>query len=467
MTTELTTPRRSTRRLAAAVLATVAFLATMLAAPPASAREPLVVDDDRQQCASAAFTSVGEALEQAVDGDLIQVCPGTYREQLRVTKSVRIIGSADAVGRLDCFAESPSVLDTTQVAVLEPPDPSNTDAIEPLMTLDADNVELAGLVLHNVVDETEDRDASGLYPFYIPAVATTDAYSGYRVHHNAFLSNTLAVEFGSSGATRSSVEGNCLRDNDWAVANQRFELRNAVVGSNATFRTHVIAYEIGWGYRTAASVTVRGNVSRLDAITMLFENTMASRVTGNTITSASVTGIGVAGGNTDIRITDNNIAGPGPSTGVPVGIRFTSPGSTVPARSSGVEVRGNTISGLKTTNAVGTVFGVGVSLGVNALNGATFTGNTMFDNAQSGLVISNGNTNNVVRGTRSDNNGTYGIRVAANTSGNLFQGNHMYGNTIADAIDETDPNVADGIQLRNRWLGNDCATDLPAGAICG
>ena len=43
----------------------------------------------------------------------------------------------------------------------------------------------------------------------------------------------------------------------------------------------------------------------------------------------------------------------------------------------------------------------------------------------------------------------------------------MIGNGLADARDDTDPNVADGIQLLSTWIDNTCATDLPNDAICG
>src|SRR5580693_6495228 len=57
----------------------------------------LLVDNDKIQCPSAAFTSIQDAIDAANPGSLIRVCPGTYREQLSVTKSLSIAGDNGAI----------------------------------------------------------------------------------------------------------------------------------------------------------------------------------------------------------------------------------------------------------------------------------------------------------------------------------------------------------------------------------
>src|ERR1700676_3465112 len=52
----------------------------------------LVVDDDRVQCPNAGFTSIQAAVNAATAGDRINVCPGSYREQVRVNKPLTIRG---------------------------------------------------------------------------------------------------------------------------------------------------------------------------------------------------------------------------------------------------------------------------------------------------------------------------------------------------------------------------------------
>jgi nitrous oxidase accessory protein NosD len=56
----------------------------------------LVVDDD-SQCPGARFTTIQGAVDAADPGDRIRVCPGTYNEQIDITKPLRIIGDSAVV----------------------------------------------------------------------------------------------------------------------------------------------------------------------------------------------------------------------------------------------------------------------------------------------------------------------------------------------------------------------------------
>jgi len=57
----------------------------------------LLVHDDKVQCPAATFTSIQDAINAANPGSLIRVCPGTYREELSVTKSLSIVGDNGAI----------------------------------------------------------------------------------------------------------------------------------------------------------------------------------------------------------------------------------------------------------------------------------------------------------------------------------------------------------------------------------
>lgn len=64
----------------------------LCSALPASGAHRLIVDDDRAQCRDAEFTSIQAAVEAAVPGQTILVCPGTYREQVTIrTDNLRLI----------------------------------------------------------------------------------------------------------------------------------------------------------------------------------------------------------------------------------------------------------------------------------------------------------------------------------------------------------------------------------------
>jgi hypothetical protein len=55
-----------------------------IGATPASAKQHLV-DDDKAQCPKADFTSIQAAVNAASPGDKVNVCPGEYEEQVRVS----------------------------------------------------------------------------------------------------------------------------------------------------------------------------------------------------------------------------------------------------------------------------------------------------------------------------------------------------------------------------------------------
>ena len=46
-----------------------------------------IVDDDHAQCPNAAFSRIQDAVDAAPPGSQIKVCPGTYPEQVRITKN--------------------------------------------------------------------------------------------------------------------------------------------------------------------------------------------------------------------------------------------------------------------------------------------------------------------------------------------------------------------------------------------
>ncbi|MEA2172992.1 MAG: hypothetical protein QOD00_584 [Blastocatellia bacterium] len=52
----------------------------------------LTVDDDHVQCPRAQYSSIQAAVLAARPGDRINVCPGTYREQVKITKSLSVQG---------------------------------------------------------------------------------------------------------------------------------------------------------------------------------------------------------------------------------------------------------------------------------------------------------------------------------------------------------------------------------------
>ena len=56
----------------------------------------LLVDDNGVQCPTASFTSINAAIAAASTDDIIQVCAGSYNEDVAVNKSVKLRGAGSA-----------------------------------------------------------------------------------------------------------------------------------------------------------------------------------------------------------------------------------------------------------------------------------------------------------------------------------------------------------------------------------
>lgn len=80
----------------------------------------LVVDDDKVQCPNAGFTSIQAAVNAASSGDRINVCPGTYREQVKVTKPLTIRGVEVANQHLSLVKPDAALANSTSTTTGNP-----------------------------------------------------------------------------------------------------------------------------------------------------------------------------------------------------------------------------------------------------------------------------------------------------------------------------------------------------------
>src|SRR4051794_29059365 len=60
---------------------------------PTKAAATILVDDDNAQCPTATFSTIQSAVVAAAPGDTVQVCPGTYNENVTVPKSITLNGA--------------------------------------------------------------------------------------------------------------------------------------------------------------------------------------------------------------------------------------------------------------------------------------------------------------------------------------------------------------------------------------
>jgi parallel beta-helix repeat protein len=467
----------------------------MGAAPTAAV---VVVDDDGAQCPQADVTSVQDALALVSDGGRVRVCPGRYRTPVTISRPVHIQGAVGAVSAFDCLDPAPrdsDDIDPTRFAILEPGPADATEETTPLR-VESDDVEVSGLVVQGMTDETPERPAPTV-PLYDAAIAVPDSVSRVRLHHNLVRDNTLGIEIGASG---SRVDHNCLRDNLYAIANQRYHLVGARIDDNTTFRTTNRALEIGWSYAGTSDVLIEHNVSIDDPASAVYwiENAVRPRVEANevhgsrfavvlrlstgarlwaneiragtagvvatrntdgdvidNVVTTSGQGVSLGGGNSDVVVARNRVTGS--TSGGAYGILLVSPAPAPVNRALTIE--DNTVSGLHGTPGSGLVVNSGA-----VQPGSILRRNDVGGNPGDGIVLAPDIDGLLVEGNVASGNGGDGIRLETRASENVLKDNVSLGN---DGVDARDLSVGAGAtSVLNEWVRTTCATDVPVGAIC-
>jgi nitrous oxidase accessory protein NosD len=154
------------------LLLSVSFLVPSLtaAAQDRDQKPDLVVDDDKVQCPAATFRSIQDAINAANPGSLIRVCPGTYREQLSINKSLSIEGDNGAI-----------VLPSNMLA--NTAGPSGAPIAAAILVKDAANVEIAGLIV-----DSANNGITGCAPVLMGILYQN---SSGRIEHNAVRNTKL------------------------------------------------------------------------------------------------------------------------------------------------------------------------------------------------------------------------------------------------------------------------------------
>ena len=324
-----------------------------------------------------------------------------------------------------------------------------------------------------------------------------------RIHHNLIRHNALfGIDFGSEGTRESRVDHNCLRENSFGLVSELDDdslwkltggperdawnarhLINARIDHNSTFGNAAgsdggALYVFGPGRR--GRLTVDHNVSRDDLIAIALQNSIDSVILENDVVTR-VNSMVVGGGNERLVIRASRVHDGGRS-----GIVFAGTGGRdqFPVPSRNVEVRENDVL---------FVGQAGISVGVNNLADSRISQNAAIGSAAAGITFAASSTGNVISDNTSSANGASGIFLGPNSSGNqvsenavndngrhgiyaacdqrgcatnnVFERNSMHGNGRDPAFSGVD--ARDDAWPLNRWINNDCDTDLPTGMICG
>jgi nitrous oxidase accessory protein NosD len=144
----------------------------VVAAQDRDHKPDLLVDDDKVQCPTATFTSIQGAINAANSGDLIRVCPGTYREQLSISKSLSIEGDNGAIVLPSNMAVNATGSTGSPIAAA-------------ILVKEATDVEIEGLIV-----DTVNSGITGCSPELIGILYQNSSGS---IEHNAVRNAKLSV----------------------------------------------------------------------------------------------------------------------------------------------------------------------------------------------------------------------------------------------------------------------------------
>jgi nitrous oxidase accessory protein NosD len=229
------------------LLLLVSFVVTPLAvaAQDRDRKPDLLVDDDKVQCPTATFTSIQDAINAANPGSLIRVCPGTYREQLSINKSLSVEGDNGAI-----VMPSSMVANTTGS--------SGAPIAAAILVKNAANAEIEGLIV--------DTANSGITECSPDLIGILYQNSSGSIEHNAVRNTKLSVSLNGcqsgdaivvqslgGGTSKVSIDDNSVHDyqkngitgnelgTDVAVTN------NVVTGLGPTTGAAQNGIQIGFG----------------------------------------------------------------------------------------------------------------------------------------------------------------------------------------------------------------------------
>ena len=281
-------------------LALTIVLATSLRST--SAAITLVVDDDNVQCPGATFTSIQTAVNAAAAGDTIQVCAGTYNENVNIPNA---LANLTVNGAQAGFSVSGRTFGGPSESKVQG---TNLTAGIAVFTVRAANVKIDGFSVTNVVTLgasfgitlTNGGDDASVVNNIIDTVTTPDI-SGQGSAQGVYLENDTSVGFdGPDNVEISGNKINNIHSNRSAkgvligVNNGTNPSQNALIENNSI--TNVVSDTRG-GYGVSVGNTL--NVSGL----VIRDNTFT------TVTGGWAHAVGLEGDTPGVTVEGNTFSG--------------------------------------------------------------------------------------------------------------------------------------------------------------
>ena len=405
----------------------------------------LVVDDDGSATVSdcnaiehATFSTIQAAVNAAPSGATIKVCPGTYHENVEVTKTLTIQGAQVGVdGRTRAVPQSSESVVT------------GVEFGEGAFELNADGITVDGFSVLNTPG---------------PGIFTYNGHSGYRIQNNIISGNSFGIYANSNGNTQSVIQQNSIHDNNNAGECQGegyvgiscstafgvaiFEdqgSRNVVIQNNRIFFQEVAGVLLFF---------VPGAGPKLGAFGVTIQNNVMTNIFGNFIALWDATNTTISGNSL------SNTQGDRPSSRGPF-IVSGNEGIFVGAPSANTQILSNAMTG---------AFGSGIAIrDVDAFNnlqpggttGVVMQSNTVTSSSDNGIDVTVAGPNAAKStGNTSKNNSEDGVFYGNVTNANSITGTTASGN----ALDCQDTSHGSGTAgTANTWSSNIGNTSSPAG----
>ena len=247
-------------------------------------------------CADAGYMTISAAVAAANPGDTIEVCPGTYLEQVMINKTLTLKGAqAGFDARTRPFLPDP----TTQSIIDHPCGP---------VQIEADNVTLDGFTVQGSILPD---------PCFIAGIWTNPGFSGtqggHHILNNIVQNNVSGIELDSTCAANPTlVQFNLIQNNNNPGPGSgngiqtNFGLCNATIDSNK-FSGHLSTSML---LNTAQSKLAISNNELVGGTPerIFLANTTASSITGNISVGSTSSGtIRFFSGNTNVTVTGNTL----------------------------------------------------------------------------------------------------------------------------------------------------------------
>lgn len=331
----------------------------------------LLVDDDKTECPDAGFNKIQDAVDAATSGDTIQVCPGTYDEQVAIAKPLSLVGvprggkdaavvqPSNVVANAD-FNGTPNaamilVQDTADVTIRN----ITVDGINNGVVCSGDFPFINGIFFRNASGRVESVVIKNLlspeacaFGDALDILVTNGEALQITVQdssiHDYDVNGILGV---GAGATVSAIK-NVVTGRATAVLEQRgIDLEGGAAGSiaenivtnnfNPALNVTFISFDIGL-FNTGASSVV-GNIVGFTNFAIYANPATGVSFLDNRIFNASLAGLLIFG---DDNILQNNSITNSPSAVQVTGVNNTIQGNTINEAALGLSsTSGNRVSG--------------------------------------------------------------------------------------------------------------------------